>query len=167
MGKSRPSRLTTRTASPRPSRATSRILRRAETPATLAYRENRQAPSTNGLTGSSRGSIFLFVNTTTACNALLVAPRCVLVIGRGQTYSVKHKARAILSGEALPVAVNTGLAAGFKLPADYDGEQYEVIADGEPNGGWFLSRSAARAHATALSAQGYDTVSVRRVSLAD
>ena len=90
-----------------------------------------------------------------------------LVIGRGQPYSVKHKARAILSGEALPVAVNTGLAAGFKLPADYDGEQYEVIADGEPNGGWFLSRSAARAHATALSAQGYDTVSVRRVSLAD
>lgn len=103
----------------------------------------------------------------TACNELRTFPRCSLVIARGQTFGVKHKARAILSGESLPVAVNLGRAVGFKLPADYDGENYEVIADGEPNGGWFLSRSEARAHATALSAQGYDTVSVRRVSLAD
>ena len=99
------------------------------------------------------------MTTTTTCNALLVAPRCALVISRGQTDVRRARAKCLTENAVVVVAVKVA------LPADYDGEMYVVTTDGEENGGWFNSRKAARAHADYLRGCNYDSVSVSKVGL--
>ena len=77
----------------------------------------------------------------TACNALLVAPRCGLAIVRGQTFGRPVRIKCLLANAAPKVV------AKVELPADSDGNLYVVTVDGEKNGGWINTRKAAKAHA--------------------
>ena len=99
------------------------------------------------------------METNTACNALLVAPRCTIAIVRGQTEMRRVRAKYLTANAAPVVAVKV------ELPSDYDGNLYSVTVDGEENGGWFNSRKAAGAHAAYLRGCEYDNVKMGRVTL--